>query len=108
MYVYASMHPCICDDDDDDDDAFYAPFNIIQAISRQTHVCVFNLQIIHSDVCGVYRIYSMYRDRNAWANSVDSDEMPQNVTFHLSLHCLSLIHQFWVVNCSCLILEQVW
>ena len=36
----------------------------------------------------------MYSDRQAWANSVDPDEMPQNVVSHLGLHCLPLIQQF--------------
>ena len=41
-----------------------------------------------------YHIYSMYLDRQAWANSVDPDEMPQNVASHQGLHCLPLIQQF--------------
>ena len=34
----------------------------------------------------------MYSDRQAWAKSVESDEMPQNVASHQGLHCL--IQQF--------------
>ena len=33
----------------------------------------------------------MYADRQAWANSVDPDEMPQNAEFHQDLHYLPLI-----------------
>ena len=36
----------------------------------------------------------MYSDRQAWANSIDPDEMPQNAASHLGLHCLPLIQQF--------------
>ena len=36
----------------------------------------------------------MYSDRQAWANSLDPDETPQNVASHLGLHCLPLIQQF--------------
>ena len=36
-------------------------------------------------------IYPMFSDRQAWANSVDPDEMPQNVASHQGLHCLPLI-----------------
>ena len=42
----------------------------------------------------IYSIYCMYSDRKARANSVDPDEMPQNVASHLGLHCLPLIQQF--------------
>ena len=35
----------------------------------------------------MYTIYRKYLDRQAWANSVDPDEMPQNVASHQSLHC---------------------
>ena len=35
----------------------------------------------------------MYLDRQAWANTVDPDEMPQNVASHQGLHCLPLIQQ---------------
>ena len=41
-----------------------------------------------------YRIYHMYSDRQAWANSIDPDETPQNAASHLGLHCLPLIQQF--------------
>ena len=33
----------------------------------------------------VYHIYHMYSDRQAWANSLDPDETPQNMASHLSL-----------------------
>ena len=36
----------------------------------------------------------MYSDREALANSVDPEEMPQNVASNQSLHCLPLIQQF--------------
>ena len=35
----------------------------------------------------------MYSDRQAWANSVDPDETPQNEASHLGLHCLLFIQQ---------------
>ena len=41
-----------------------------------------------------YHIYSVYSDRQASANSVDPDEMPQNAASHQGLHCLPLIQQF--------------
>ena len=41
-----------------------------------------------------YSIYHMYSDRQAWANSIDPDETPQNAASHLGLHCLPLIQQF--------------
>ena len=40
-----------------------------------------------------YRIYHIYSDRQAWANSLDPDETPQNAASHLGLHCLPLIKQ---------------
>ena len=30
----------------------------------------------------------------AWENSIDPDETPQNAAFHLGLHCLALIQLF--------------
>ena len=42
----------------------------------------------------LYRIYHMYLDRHAWANSIDPDKTPQNAASHLGLHCLPLIQQF--------------
>ena len=33
-----------------------------------------------------YRIYHMYSDRQAWANSLDRDETPQNAASHLGIH----------------------
>ena len=41
-----------------------------------------------------YRIYRMYSDRQAWANSVDPDETPQNAASRQGLHCLLLIQHF--------------
>ena len=40
-----------------------------------------------------YHIYHKYLDRQARANSVDPDKMPQNVVSDLGLHCLPLIQQ---------------
>ena len=37
-------------------------------------------------------IYSKYLDRQAWANCVNPDQMPQNVASDQDLHCLPLIH----------------
>ena len=42
----------------------------------------------------LYHIYRMYLEGQAWANSVDPDETPQNVASHQGLHCLPLIQQF--------------
>ena len=42
----------------------------------------------------MYHIYRMYSDRQAWANSVDPDKMPQKMASHQGLHCLLLIQQF--------------
>ena len=39
-------------------------------------------------------VYRMYADRQAWANSIDPDETPQNAASHLGLYCLPLIQQF--------------
>ena len=36
----------------------------------------------------------MYLDIQAWANSIDPDEVPKNVAFYQGLHCLPLIQQF--------------
>ena len=41
-----------------------------------------------------YHINCMYWDRQAWANSVDPDEMLQNAASHQGLNCLPLIQQF--------------
>ena len=35
----------------------------------------------------------MYSDSQVWANSVDSDETPQNATSHQGLDCLPQIRQ---------------
>ena len=32
--------------------------------------------------------------KQAWANSVDQDQMPQNAASDLGLHCLPLIQQY--------------
>ena len=47
------------------------------------------LQKWHSE----YRIYRKYLDRQAWANSVDPDEMPQNAASHQGLLCLRIVQQ---------------
>ena len=59
------------------------------------------------------RIYHMYLDRKAWANSVEPDEMPQNAASHLDLPSLPLIQQFLDTTSGSIlylvqILEQVW
>ena len=36
----------------------------------------------------------MYSDRQAWENSVDPDETPQNAASHQGLHWLPLNQQF--------------
>ena len=41
-----------------------------------------------------HMFYRMYSDRQAWANSVDPDETPQNAASHQGLHCFPLIQQF--------------
>ena len=38
-------------------------------------------------------LYPKYFDRQAEANSVDPDQMPQNVASDLGLHCLPFIQQ---------------
>ena len=48
----------------------------------------------YSKLLLIYRIYCMYSDRQAWTNSVDPDETPQNVAPHQCLNCLLLIQQF--------------
>ena len=37
-----------------------------------------------------YSIYPKYLDRQTWANSVDPDQMPQNVASDQGLHSLAL------------------
>ena len=41
-----------------------------------------------------YYIYPKYSDRQPWANSVDPDQMPQNVASDLSTQCLLPTEQF--------------
>ena len=41
-----------------------------------------------------YQNNPKYWDRQAWANSADPDQMPQNVASDLGLHCLLLIPHF--------------
>ena len=36
----------------------------------------------------------MYSDSQAWVNSEDPDETPQNAASYHGLHCLPLIQQF--------------
>ena len=38
---------------------------------------------------------SIYLDRKAFANSVDPDQMLQNVASHQGLHCLPYIQQYF-------------
>ena len=38
--------------------------------------------------------YFTYSERQAWANSVDPDQAPQNAASDQGLHCLPLIKQF--------------
>ena len=39
----------------------------------------------------LYLIYLEYSDRQAWSNSADPDQMPQNVASDLGLYCLLFI-----------------
>ena len=41
-----------------------------------------------------YRTYSTYSDKQAWANSVDPNQTPQNAASYQGLHCLPLTQQF--------------
>ena len=41
------------------------------------------------------RILPVYSDRQAWANSVDPDQTPQNAASDLGLPCLSLVQQLF-------------
>ena len=45
-----------------------------------------------------HSIYSKYLDRQTLANSVDSDQMTQNVASDQGLHCLPLIQQFLALS----------
>ena len=47
------------------------------------------------DLIIYYCTYSTYSDRQAWANSVDPDQTPQNAASDQGLHCLSLTQQFY-------------
>ena len=42
----------------------------------------------------LYCIYPTYVHRQAWANSEDPDQTPQNAASDQGLHCLPLIKQF--------------
>ena len=42
----------------------------------------------------INRIFRMFSERQALANSVDPDETPQNAASHQGLHCLPLNQQF--------------
>ena len=60
-----------------------------------------------------YHIYPKCLDRQACANSVDPDQMPQNVASDQGLHCFSLLQQLfghvnWYFNRLVQVLEQVW
>ena len=52
-----------------------------------------------------YRSYSTYSDRQAWVNSVDPDQTPQNAASDQGLHFLPLTQQFYthsqVVKWTC-------
>ena len=39
--------------------------------------------------------YTTYSDRQAWANSIDPDQTPQNAASDQGLHCLPLTQQFY-------------
>ena len=41
-----------------------------------------------------YHNIPKYWDRKAWANSVDPDQMPQNVASDQGLYCLPLLKQY--------------
>ena len=41
-----------------------------------------------------------YSDRQAWANSVDPDQTPQNAASDQGLHCLKIIQQFFFSDTS--------
>ena len=41
-----------------------------------------------------YGIDPKYKDRQAWANSVDQDQIQQNIASDQGLHCLLLTQQF--------------
>ena len=43
-----------------------------------------------------YRNYSKFWDRQAWPNSVDPDQTPQNAASDQGLHCLPLIQHLVV------------
>ena len=60
------------------------------SLEKHAVVLIRHFKTVHH----VYRIYHMYSDRQAWANSIDPDETPQNAASHLDLHCLPLIQQF--------------
>ena len=45
-----------------------------------------------------YGIYPKYWDRQARANSVDPDQMPQNTVSDQGLSCLLLIQQFLYIS----------
>ena len=51
--------------------------------------------IIWASAVGMYCIYSMCSDRQAWENSKDPNETPQSAASHQGLHCLPLIQQFF-------------
>ena len=46
------------------------------------------------DGCPSYRNNPKYWDRQAFTNSVDPDQMPQDAASDQDLHCLSYIQQF--------------
>ena len=57
----------------------------------------FVLDLCHEKqhIKGDYHSNSKYWDRQAFANSVDPDEMLQNAASHLGLYCLPYIQQYF-------------
>ena len=49
-------------------------------------------------ICSNFCTYSTYLDRQAWANSVDPDQMPQNASSDQGLHCLPLTQHFYMYS----------
>ena len=60
-----------------------------------------SMSLLLDNTMSVYRD-SKYWDRQAGANSIDLDQMPQNVGSDQALPCLPLLQQFffWHIICS--------
>ena len=71
--------------------AFYVPISIISwsAEKSENKPCPWNVNFNR------YHIYPKNSDREAWANSADPDQTPQNAASDLDLHCLPLNPQLW-------------